>query len=210
MTAVTDLTAWERIRDGARTGAPAVFLDRDGTVIENVPYLDCPDGVCLIDGAREAIRACRAQGYAIVIVTNQSGVARGLLTADQYRAVEERVLDCIGADLVDGVYACPFHPAGAGAFAADHPWRKPAAGMLEAARTRLSIDMRNSIMVGDSLSDMQAGAAAGVRRLVHVLTGHGLAEREAVAGFVAGIAAPAWSMDYLPSIAQLSPERCVA
>lgn len=154
------------------TGKPALFLDRDGTVIENMPYLDDPAGVSLIPGAREAITAFRAAGYAVVIVTNQSGVARGLLSPERYRAVEAAVIEAIGPGLVDATYACPFHP--------EHPWRKPEPGMLLAAARDLGLSLTGSVMAGDTLADMKAGAAAGVGALAHVRTGHGEDERAAV------------------------------
>jgi D-glycero-D-manno-heptose 1,7-bisphosphate phosphatase len=154
------------------TGRPALFLDRDGTVIENLPYLDDPAGVSLIAGAREAITAFRAAGHAVVIVTNQSGVARGLLSPEQYRAVEAAVIEAIGPGLVDATYACPFHP--------EHPWRKPEPGMLLAAARDLGLSLADSMLVGDTLADMRAGAAAGVGALAHVRTGHGGDERAAV------------------------------
>jgi D-glycero-D-manno-heptose 1,7-bisphosphate phosphatase len=182
--ATCDLTdAWLRIDARPMATAPAVFLDRDGTIIENVPYLADPAGVIVLPGARETIAAYRAMGFAIVIVTNQSGVARGLFDAMAYRAVEARVLECLGPGLVDAVYACPFHPEGGGVFGADHPWRKPRPGMLRDAASRFGVDLARSVMIGDSLSDIQAGVAAGVDSAIHVLTGHGRRERPAVENY---------------------------
>lgn len=189
-------------------GSPALFLDRDGTVIENSPYLAEPEGVRVLPGARDAIAAFRAAGFAIIMVTNQSAVARGLCSAEQYRAVETRVLERLGPKYVDVVYACPFHPDGAGPFACEHAWRKPGAGMLLDAAERFGLNLARSWIVGDSLTDMQAGANAGARHLVHVATGHGEAERPAVESFAAhlgrefGVTAPV--VHYLPSISQLT------
>lgn len=154
------------------TGKPALFLDRDGTVIENVPYLSDPAGIVLVPGARDAIAAFKAAGYAVIIVTNQSGIARGLLSPAQYRSVEAAVMNSLGAELIDATYVCPFYPA--------HPWRKPAPGMLLAAAQDHSLSMAGSMMVGDTLADMIAGAAAGVGALVLVGTGHGSDEREKI------------------------------
>lgn len=159
---------------------PALFCDRDGTLIENVPYLNDPAGVVPVRGARETLAAWRARGFAIVVVTNQSGVARGLCSRDQFLAVERRVRAVMGHDAIDAVYACPWHPDGAPPFAIAHPWRKPNPGMLLAAAADLRLDLSRSVIVGDSLADLRAGEAAGLRRLVHVLTGHGRAERAAV------------------------------
>lgn len=153
-------------------GKAAVFLDRDGTVIENRPYLDDPAQVFVIPGAREAIAAFRAKGYAVVLVTNQSGVARGLVSPEQYHAVEAAVIAALGLGLVDATYACPFHP--------EHPWRKPEPGMLLAAAEDLSLLLPRSTMIGDTLADVIAGERAGVARIIHVLTGHGAEERSKV------------------------------
>ena len=159
------------------TGKPALFLDRDGTVIENVPYLNDPRQVSLIPGAREAIATFRRSGYAVILTTNQSGVARGLVSTEQYRAVEAAVIEALGIGLVDATYACPFLDG--------HPWRKPAPGMLLAAAQDLVLSLAGSIMVGDTLADMKAGAAAGVGKLVLVGTGHGADERGAVEAWIA-------------------------
>ena len=153
-------------------GKPALFLDRDGTVIENIPYLADPARVSLIAGAKESIATFRAVGYAVIMVTNQSGVARGLVSPGAYRAVEASVIAALGPGLVDATYACPFH--------SDHPWRKPAPGMLLAAAQDLGLVLADSIMAGDTLADMRAGAAAGAGFLVHVGSGHGADERQDV------------------------------
>jgi len=154
-------------------------------VIENIPYLADPEGVQLLPGVCDAIATFRLAGFAIVIVTNQSGIARGLCSADQYRAVEVRLIEQLGPNNIDLIYMCPFHPDGRGPFGCEHPWRKPGAGMLLDAGERFGLDLARSWMVGDSLSDIQAGARAGVGHLVHVATGHGQAERAAVEAFAA-------------------------
>lgn len=180
-------------------GKPALFLDRDGTVIENVPYLNDPARVSLIPGAREAIAVFRAAGYAVIIVTNQSGVARGLVSPKQYRTVEAAVIEALGRELVDATYACPFHPG--------HPWRKPEPGMLLAAARDLVLSLAGSVMVGDTLADMKAGAAAGVGTIVHVRTGHGSDERSAVHAW-AGRLAKGRNFplaDFAPSLGELLP-----
>lgn len=153
-------------------GKPSLFLDRDGTVIENVPYLNDPAQVALVPGVRETIAAFRNSGYAVIVITNQSGVARGLVSPEQYRAVEAAVIEALGPGLVDATYACPF--------LAQHPWRKPEPGMLLAAARDFGLHLAGSVMVGDTLADMKAGAAAGVGMLTHVGTGHGGDERAAV------------------------------
>ena len=176
---------WLRVDSMPTAGQPALFLDRDGTLIENVPYLADPDAIVLIKGAVETLRAFRQSGYAIVIVTNQSGIARGLCSPAQYRAVEARLQQVLADAAVDVVYASPFHPGAPGEFGRAHASRKPGAGMFRDAARRFGIDLAGSVMVGDSLSDIQAAAAADVGRLVHVQTGHGEAESASVRQFSA-------------------------
>lgn len=198
------VTLYRPIPRGERR--PALLCDRDGTLIHNVPYLANPDGVSLIDGVQDTLRTFRQRGYLIVQVSNQSGVARGRVTPAQYASVQQRVVDRVGEDLIDAAYACPWLAGGMAPFDIDHEWRKPAPGMLLAAERDLALDLSRSIMVGDSLSDLQAGAAAGVERLVHVATGHGHSERAAVQDWADK---GGHAVDYLESIADLQPpEDC--
>lgn len=178
-----DLNNWMEVIAPPPPGAPVLFLDRDGTIIENHDYLADPISVVPITGAVEVIAKFKAVGFAVVIVTNQSGIARGLIRPEQYRAVNKRMLECLGGAQINAVLACPFHPDGTPPWRVAHPWRKPEPGMLLEAAALFQSDMERSVMVGDSLSDLRAGAAAGVGRLVHVATGHGLAERAAVVAF---------------------------
>lgn len=195
-----DLANWIEVIAPLPTGAPVLFLDRDGTIIENRDYLADPAGVVPIPGAVEAIQRFRKAGFGVVVVTNQSGVARGLVRPEQYAAVNHRMLQCLGGNQVNAVLACPFHPEGSPPWRAEHPWRKPEPGMLLEAAALFQSDLSRSVMVGDSLSDLRAGAAAGVGRLVHVATGHGLAEREAI---IAYARQSTQSIELLSSIAAL-------
>lgn len=158
---------------------PAVFLDRDGTIIEQVHYIRDPKDVRLIPGAPAALRALRDAGFALVVVSNQSAVGRGLMTLDEVDKVEaemERQLALEGVAL-DGWYFCPVAPAvdrpNAQRDIVDHPDRKPGPGMLLRAAKERSLDLSRSWMVGDMLSDVLAGRNAGVRGTVLVRTGHG-------------------------------------
>lgn len=164
---------------------PALFLDRDGVVIEDMDYISKADDVRLIDGVRQTIDQFRAAGHAIVIVTNQSGVARGYFERSDYLAVEARIKALLNDSGPDAVYACPFHVNGKPPFDVNHPWRKPGDGMLRTAAERLSIDLSKSVMVGDRLSDIEAGLSAGLRGVVHVLTGIGTRERQKVDRLIA-------------------------
>src|SRR3954451_11720011 len=128
---------------------PAVFLDRDGTLMEDREYLGRPEGVCLLPGAADGLRRLRAAGFACVVITNQSGIGRGLITEGEYRRVHEefvRQLAAAGAAL-DATYYCPAAPAAPPA--AEHPDRKPGAGMLLRAAADLGLDLPRSWAVGD-------------------------------------------------------------
>jgi len=146
----------------------AVFIDRDGTLIEDPGYLRDPAGVRLLPGVSEAIRSLRQAGYRVVVVTNQSGVARGFLTERTLEAIHtelRRQLAEHGAAL-DGLYYCPYHPDGrVEGYAVESDLRKPAPGMLFQAARELDIDLSNSWMVGDSPVDIQAGRSAGCRTI---------------------------------------------
>lgn len=135
----------------------AVFLDRDGTIIEDGHYLADPDRVCLLPGAIAALQAFRACGLLLVVVSNQSGVPRGLITSDQHAAVDARVrslLESHGVPL-DGAYYCTHLPGDGCAC------RKPRPGMLLQAAHDLEVDCARSLMIGDKPSDIVAGRAAG-------------------------------------------------
>jgi len=183
MTSVDILPRWARIHSRPPAGGRALFLDRDGTIIENSPYLSDPEGVVLLPGAKETIQAFRASAHAVVIVTNQSGIARGLCSEAQYDAVSARLIDLLGPDAITAIFTCPYHPDGIGQFAREHSWRKPSPGMLTEAAALLEIDLASSVMVGDSLSDIEAGVGAGIGRVIHVLTGHGAKQRPGVMAY---------------------------
>ncbi len=163
---------------------PALFLDRDGVIVEDPGYLCRPDDVRMIPGAAAPIASANRRGIAVVEVTNQSGIGRGYYTWHEFAAVEEaiaRMLADSGA-YVDAVFACPYHREGVAPWMHPaHPARKPGPGMLLAAQTLLNLDLRASWIVGDKLSDLEAGYRAGLRGGLHVLTGTGARHRPAVA-----------------------------
>ncbi|MGJ3351433.1 D-glycero-beta-D-manno-heptose 1,7-bisphosphate 7-phosphatase [Morganella sp. Je.2.23] len=169
-------------------GIPAVFLDRDGTINADTGYLHEIDDFRFIENAIEAMQAIKQMGYALIIVTNQSGIARGMFTEDQFMHLTEWMdwsLADRGVDL-DGIYYCPHHPEGTvEKFRQVCNCRKPAPGMLLDAQKHLKIDMGNSYMVGDKLDDMLAGRAAEVGTTVLVRTGKPVTEdAEAAADIV--------------------------
>jgi D-glycero-D-manno-heptose 1,7-bisphosphate phosphatase len=145
---------------------PAVFVDRDGTLMEEVCYCNDPSKVRLIEGSADGLRRLRASGYRTVLVTNQAGIARGLITPDQYAAVHARLLELLGPETLDATYMCPAGPDEASTH------RKPAPGMLLQAAEELHLDLSRSWMVGDKAIDLHCGNNAGVSSIL-VLTGYG-------------------------------------
>jgi D-glycero-D-manno-heptose 1,7-bisphosphate phosphatase len=142
--------------------APAIFVDRDGTVIEDVGYISDPEAVQLVPGAAAALRALRRDGFRIVLVSNQSGIGRGYFSAEQAYAVHDRMVDKLsreGADIDDFRY-CPHAPD------AGCSCRKPLPGMLRQAAEALHLDLQRSFMIGDSAVDAAAGRAAGCRTIL--------------------------------------------
>jgi D-glycero-D-manno-heptose 1,7-bisphosphate phosphatase len=151
---------------------PGLFFDRDNTLIVNDGYLGDPAGVVLMPGAADAVSAAaREMGFAVVVVSNQSGVARGLFDEAAVRAVDRRMVDLLRAAhpaaAVDLQLYCPFHPnAPVAAYRQDSPLRKPRPGMLLLAAERLSLDLSRSWLVGDAPRDVEAGIAAGCRTVL--------------------------------------------
>lgn len=146
-------------------GRPALFLDRDGTINVDTGYPSDPGEIVLLPGIFPAIRAANDAGLASVIVTNQSGVGRGLFGWAEFEAVNRRVVELLAAEgcRVDLVLACSYHEDGQGMLAvADHPMRKPNPGMILRAAEIAGLDLGRSMMVGDRESDIEAGRRAGL------------------------------------------------
>ncbi len=150
----------------------AVFLDRDDTLIDNGGDLGDPRRVALLPGVPQACAALRDAGYLLVVVTNQAGVARGVFSEADVDAVNAEIARQIDAGarrrrLIERFYYCPYHPEGTvERYRRDHPWRKPAPGMILAARDDFGIDLGASWLVGDSPRDSEAGKAAGCRTIL--------------------------------------------
>ena len=157
------------------TGRPAVFLDRDGTINEQMGYVNHLSRFQLLPGVARAIRGLNEAGLPVVVVTNQSGLARGYFPESLLEAVHaelHRLLAREGAHL-DGLYICPHHPeAREERFRLDCNCRKPRTGLLERAAAELGLDLGRSYMVGDRWSDLRCGAAVGATTVL-VLTGYG-------------------------------------
>ena len=168
-----------------QTPSPALFLDRDGVVNHEVGYLHLPSQVRFVEGIFPLCRTARALGYRLVIVTNQSGIARGLYTTQQF----EDLMSWMRAEFtregtpLDAVYYCPYHPEhGTGEFRREHEDRKPSPGMLLRAARDHALDLGRSILIGDRCSDIAAANAAHLRQ----------------AFLLAGTEPAACSGDYLP------------
>jgi len=168
-------------------GAPAVFVDRDGTLNREVEYLTTVDRLRLLPGAAEGVRRLHAAGFRVVVVTNQSAVARGLVDSVGLREIHgelQRRLAARGARL-DAIYVCPHHPElGAPPLRRRCRCRKPAPGLVQRAVREIGLDLRRSYCVGDGPADLALAMATGTRAVL-VLTGHGrrtaLAARAGVA-----------------------------
>lgn len=157
---------------------PAVFLDRDGTLMDDPGYVGDPALVRLLPGVAAALARLRARGFKTVIVTNQSGIGRGYFTEADFTRVNDRLLELLGADAIDATYFCADHPDTATAR------RKPEPGMLLEAARDLALDLASSWMIGDRAGDIEAGRRAGVRSIL-VLTGEGARADASGAAFVA-------------------------
>ena len=145
---------------------PAVFFDRDGTLIEEVHYCSDPSQVRAFSGAPEALLELSQAGYALVIVTNQSGIGRGYFTHDDYRRVHDEVIRQLKPAEITGAYFDDSTPDNPG------PRRKPSPAMLEEAAREHGLDLSRSWMVGDKTCDVECGKNAGLRTVL-VETGHG-------------------------------------
>lgn len=154
----------------------AVFLDRDGTLIEECHFLSDPEKVKLLPGVSDGLRKFREAGFLLVMVSNQSGVARGLMSEGDVEIVNERVellLDQEGVPL-DAVYYCPHYPEGKiPKYAVECSCRKPQPGMALLAAKEQDLDLSRSYMIGDKSSDMEFGKNAAMRGMIMVETGYG-------------------------------------
>lgn len=159
---------------------PAVFLDRDGTLIEEVGYIDTPDKIKPIPDAEKAVRLLKEIGYKTIVVSNQSGVARGYFDESTVQSINQEVIDLFAENeaIIDAVYYCPHHPK---ADDENYGWececRKPKPGMFLQAAEEHNLDLTKSIMIGDKLTDVQAGKNLKMFSIL-LLTGFGKGELE--------------------------------
>jgi len=155
--------------------APTVFLDRDGTLIEEVGYLSHLDRIALYPWSIESVKLLNRAGFKVVVVTNQAGVARGLFDEDfideAHRFLDQKFGD--GGATIDKFYYCPHHPeASVEAYRCECDCRKPKAGMLWKAAQELQLELSHSFVIGDRLSDLRLGPAVGAKSVL-VRTGYG-------------------------------------
>jgi len=147
----------------------AVFFDRDGTLIHDPGYLNHPDQVRLLEGAAEALKEFQALGYRTVIASNQSGVARGIVTIEMLERIHDRLRELLAARgaALDAIYYCPDHPEGVvPEYTKDSDRRKPQPGMLLAAAAEMDLDLTRSWMIGNSDRDIEAGCRAGCQTIL--------------------------------------------
>lgn len=154
---------------------PAVFLDRDGVLTEETGYIDSLEKLRIFPYAAECVRGIHEKGYYAIVITNQSGVARGLFTEERLREMHRYLQQYTG---VDAVFYCPHHPEGVvEEYRIKCNCRKPAIGMFQNACRRFNIDMMNSYMVGDRAGDIIAGQNAGIKTIL-LESGYGTARLE--------------------------------
>ena len=174
---IDDDGVWVQIvrSPGALPPRPALFLDRDGVVVEDVGHLSRAEDVRPIPGAADVIAAANRRGILVVVVTNQSGIGRGLFGCREFIDVQRRILDGLAAEgaRIDAVLACPHHPEARPPYDhPDHPARKPNPGMLLRAADLVPLDLARSWIVGDRARDIAAGRKAGIEGALYVTGGN--------------------------------------
>jgi D-glycero-D-manno-heptose 1,7-bisphosphate phosphatase len=192
---------WSEIAAGDFSGRPALFLDRDGVIVEDTHYLGRAQDVRMLAGAGEAIARCNKLGIAVIVVSNQSGIARGLYDWSGFAAVQSAIAGALAKDgaRLDAVFACAHHADGKAPLnIADHPWRKPNAGMIVAAAERMRLDRARSWIAGDRASDLAAGRAAGLAGGVLISAGTDAAE----GAEAAALRSATFAVEITPSLAE--------
>ena len=159
--------------------SPAVFFDRDGTLMTEVDYCSDPSKVSVFPGTSESLRRLKEAGFKNIIITNQSGIGRGYYTEEQYESVHEELLRQIGPDLIDATYYSPAAPE------ANSPRRKPLPGMVLEAEADHGLDLSRSFFVGDKPADILCGINSAVKATILVETGYGADSMHCEPDFVA-------------------------
>lgn len=168
---------WAEVRVPFQGPKAALFLDRDGVVVEDSHYLNRVEDVRLMAGAAQTIARANALSIPVVIVTNQAGIGYGYYQWDAFAQVQEKILseiEAIGGGIINAVFACPFHAKAKPPYQhPDPPCRKPNPGMITQAAAMMDIDLSRSWIIGDKDIDMAAGRNAGLAGGIHVASGHG-------------------------------------
>lgn len=165
-----------------KDGTKAVFLDRDGTIVEDVGYLNLPEQIKFIPGSIEAVKMLNEAGYKVVVISNQAGVARGLVTEDMLQTIDKVIHKKIlnGGGHLDATYYCPHHPEhGVYPYRQICECRKPHTGLIKRATRDQNLDLSRSFMIGDKGTDVETGKRAGTRTIL-VLTGKGVEEKNSL------------------------------
>ena len=184
MTLVDDAGLWCEIGAEKFAGRCAIFLDRDGVIVEDVEYLGRAHDLRMMPAAAQAVARCNRLGIPVVLVSNQSGIGRGFYGWSDFQAVQAALAAALASEgaRVDAVLACAYHADARGPYRVpDHPWRKPAPGMIREAGRRMELDLANSWIIGDRASDLAAGRAAGLRGGVLVTAGRHASDEQAEA-----------------------------
>jgi D-glycero-D-manno-heptose 1,7-bisphosphate phosphatase len=192
---------WSEIAADNFAGRPALFLDRDGVIVEDTHYLGRAPNVRMLAGAAEAIARCNTLGIPVIVVSNQSGIARGLYDWSGFAAVLQAAIVSALAETgarLDAVFACAHHADGKPPLnVADHPWRKPNPGMIVAAAERMKLDLAQSWVARDRASDVAAGRAAELAGGILISSRMDAAERAAAMRLRSG----EFAVDVAPSLA---------
>ena len=170
---VSDPGIYKRFRAPNSAPRPAVFLDRDGVLVEEVGYLHHVEDIALIPSAPQAIAKLNAAAIPAVVVTNQAGIGRGYYSWREFEIVQSSIETALHPATFDGVWACAYHPDGTGDLACDHVFRKPNPGMILDAAETLGIDLAASWLVGDKTLDIESAINAGLAGAILVRTGYG-------------------------------------
>ena len=154
---------------------PAIFCDRDGVLIKDCHYISNPKDVSILKGSKELLELAKFLNWHFIVITNQSGIERGIFSWLDYDQVTNRMIRLLGGEkLISGIYSNGFGPE------SNDSWRKPNIGMIQEAGLDFNIDMKESILIGDRLTDLIAGYRASFKKLIHVKTGHGMKERNLI------------------------------
>lgn len=162
---------------------PAAFIDRDGVINRDTGYVFRIDDFHLLPGVPEGLRCLQEAGFALVLVTNQAGIARGYYSEEQFELLTLHMVKLLQAEGISftGIYYCPHHPNGIiEAYSTTCNCRKPSPGMLMLAAEELNLDLSTSVLIGDKRSDIEAGRAAGVRYTIVVQSGHAVSTEDSL------------------------------